>query len=166
MRDEGPALRPRAACPASADRVPSPGEEVEQERPVLDRLWAWGASSGESSAGVVVPRGRKSRVAQERPSSSLGAWESCDHGPGPGGLLRDSTGLLFIWEGESWPLTPTLCVGQGGQARPCNSACRAHRRSPSLSAFPVPGGFWRASKAQGHWRNDQFSLLFPNYSAD
>lgn len=38
MRDEGPALRPRAACLASADRVPSPGEEVEQERPVLDRL--------------------------------------------------------------------------------------------------------------------------------
>ena len=40
------------------------------------------------------------------------------------------------------------------------------RRSPRLFAFPVPGGFWRAPMAQGSWRNDQFSLLFPNYSAD
>lgn len=136
MRDEGPASRPRAACPASADRVPSPGEEVERERPVLDRLWAWGASSGESSAGVVVPRGRKSRVVQERPSSSLGAWESCDRGPGPGGLLRDSTGLLFDWEYESWPLTPTLCVGQGGQARPCDSTCWACPEEPQPVCLP------------------------------
>lgn len=125
-----------------------------------------GASGGESSSGVVVPGGRKSRVAQQRPSSPLGAGESRDRDLGPGAPLRDSTGVLFVCECESWLLAPALCMGLGGQARPWDSACRARPGEPSLFAFPVPGGFWRASMAQGRWRNDQFSLLFPNYSAD
>lgn len=59
--DEG--RRPRVeaqGCVSGLGRQesPIPGEEVEQERQVLDRFWAWGASGGESSAGVVVPRGR------------------------------------------------------------------------------------------------------------
>lgn len=103
---------------------------MEQERQVLDRLWAWGASGGESSAGVIVPRGRKSRVAQERPSSPLGARESRDRDSGPGALLRDSIGVLFVCECENWLLAPALCVGLGGQAHPCDSACRARPEEP------------------------------------
>lgn len=50
-------------------------EEVEQEASPGQAL-GLGASSGESSAGSLCQEGERGRVAQERPSSSLGAGEA------------------------------------------------------------------------------------------
>ena len=101
---------------------------------------------GRAQQGSLCQEG-ETAVVQERPSSSLGAWESCDRGPGPGGLLRDSTGLLFDWEYESWPLTPTLCVGQGGQARPCDSTRWACPEEPQ--PICLPSARWVLAGFQG-----------------
>lgn len=84
-------------------------------------------------------------------------------GLGPGSAQRPH-GVLFVWECElaahAGPLRGAGRTGLVSATVPAGPAQAQPIRLPS--ARWVLAGF----KAQGHWRNDQFSILFPNYSAD
>lgn len=166
MRDGGPAWRPRAMCLASADRVPSRGRRWNRRVESWTGSGPGGRPVGRAQQGSLCQEGERAEWLRKDPPVPSGLGRAMTVGLGPG--VCSETAQACCSSGSVRAGRSRRPSAWGGEDRLVSATVPAGpaQRSPSPSAFPVPGGFWRASKAQGHWRNDQFSILFPNYSAD